>query len=61
MHSFSSSSSKSNSPPSNNKNANFAKEMTSLKEQPKEKVNSNQVDLVMVGYFSFVVKTKGNL
>jgi hypothetical protein len=31
------------------RNANFAKEMTTLKERLKEKVNWSQVDLVMVG------------
>jgi hypothetical protein len=32
-------------------NANFAKEMTELKDALKEKINWNQVDLVMVGFF----------
>jgi hypothetical protein len=38
-------------------NVNFGKEMARLKEQLKEKINWNQVDLVMVGcYFCFVIK-----
>jgi hypothetical protein len=40
-------------------NVNFGKEMARLKEQLKEKINWNQVDLVMVGYFCFV--SKGNI
>jgi hypothetical protein len=30
--------------------------MTNLKDQLKEKINWNQVDLVMVGSFSFLIK-----
>jgi hypothetical protein len=37
------------------RNAKFAKEMASLKEQLKKKSNWNRVDLVMVGYFFFVI------
>jgi hypothetical protein len=39
-------------------NANFAKGMATLKEGMKEKINWNRVDLVMVGYFLFVILTK---
>jgi hypothetical protein len=37
-------------------NANFAEEMSRLREQLKEKINWDQVDRVMVGYFSLCLK-----